>query len=64
MPFTIEQFFQVFEKYNKNVFPMQIVLILMALAAILSANKSWAFSDKFVSGLLAFFWLWTGIVYH
>ena len=64
MPFTPEQFFYVFEKYNQSVFPMQIVLTLAAFAAILSAAKAKLFYDKIAAGLLAFLWLWTGIVYH
>lgn len=64
MPFTTEQFFLVFEKYNQAVFPTQIVLVLAAIAAIFLASRSKAFADKIVSGLLAFLWLWTGVVYH
>lgn len=64
MPFTQEQFFQVFEKYNLAVYPSQIVLILAACAAVILAGKPRRFSDKIVSGLLAFLWLWEGVVYH
>lgn len=64
MPFTTEQFFQVFEKYNQAVFPIQIVLILAAIAAVMLASKPNAFSGKTVSVLLACFWIWTGFVYH
>ena len=64
MPFTTEQFFQVFERYNQSVFPMQIVLILAALAASFLAVKRKTFSDEIISSLLGFFWLWTGVVYH
>lgn len=64
MPFTPEQFFQVFEKYNQTIFPMQIVLILAALAAVMLASKPKALSDEIISVLLAVFWLWTGFVYH
>jgi hypothetical protein len=34
IPFTIEQFFQVFEKYNQAIFPMQFVLTLGAAATM------------------------------
>ena len=34
IPLTTEQFFQVFEKYNQTIFPMQIVLILVAIASV------------------------------
>lgn len=64
MPFTSEQFFQIFEKYNQAVFPMQVVLILLAIAAILLAIRPREYSDMVVSGLLGFLWIWTGLIYH
>lgn len=66
MPFTPEQFFQVFERYNLAVYPMQIVLILAACAAVAAATTSRRrrFSGEIIAGLLAFLWLWAGVVYH
>lgn len=31
IPFTTEQFFNVFEKYNTVVFPFQMVMLLLAV---------------------------------
>lgn len=64
IPFTTEQFLEVFKEYNQAVFPMQIVFYLMSIVVIYLTVKSSANSGKFVSGILAFFWLWMGIVYH
>ena len=64
MPFTIEQFFEIFEKYNQSVFPMQFVLVWLASAAVLLAISKKRFSDEIIAGILAFLWLWAGIVYH
>lgn len=64
MPFTEEQFFQVFETYNQAVFPSQIVLILAAITAVILASRPKPFSNKFISLALTFFWLWSGIAYH
>ncbi len=64
MPFTAEQFFRVFEKYNDAVFPIQIFLILTAVAAVVLARKPRGFSGSVVTGLLAFLWVWSGVVYH
>lgn len=64
MPFTSEQFFHIFEKYNVSVFPMQIVLVFMAVLTIWLTLKPKRFSNEFVSGLLGFLWIWTGLVYH
>jgi hypothetical protein len=64
IPFTIEQFFQVFEKYNEAIYPIQFALILVAIVAIALAVSRKPFTNKTISGLLGFLWLWTGIVYH
>jgi hypothetical protein len=63
-PFTVEQFFEVIRKYNETVFPMQIVFYLLSIILIYLAIKPSSQSDKVISGFLAFFWLWMGIVYH
>jgi disulfide bond formation protein DsbB len=64
MPFTAEQFFRVFERYNQAVYPMQIVLMLAAIAAVIAVIRPKSFSNKLISILLSILWLWSGIVYH
>jgi hypothetical protein len=64
IPFTTEQFIQIFEKYNQTVFPMQFVLILVAIVSVSLAANPKPFTNKTISGLLGFLWLWVGIVYH
>ena len=64
MPFTAEQFFEVFGKYNQFIFPIQFVLVWAAAAAVLLAISRKPVFDEIISGILAFLWLWAGIVYH
>lgn len=64
MPFTLEQFLQVFARYNQAVYPMQFLLVTAALFAIFFAVRPNRYSSKFISTTLACFWLWMGIVYH
>jgi hypothetical protein len=64
IPFTIDQFFQILRQYNISVFPMQIVLNLLALSAVILALKKKKYSDKYISITLGFLWLWMGIIYH
>jgi Family of unknown function (DUF6064) len=64
IPFTIEQFFQVFEKYNQAIYPIQFGLILVAVVTIVLAASRKPSRNKIISGLLGLLWLWTGIVYH
>jgi hypothetical protein len=64
LPFTVEQFLDVFRQYNLAVWPMQIVLFIIALTAAVLIIRKKHFSGKAVPIILAFLWLWTGIVYH
>lgn len=64
LPFTAEQFLLVFERYNLSVFPMQIPLLLLALAALALSFSEIRSKNRMIAGILAFFWVWTGIAYH
>jgi Family of unknown function (DUF6064) len=64
LPFTVEQFFGVFEAYNSAVWPVQIVLLLLAALAVIfiALRRSW--SGVAVSAILAVLWIWIGAAYH
>jgi len=64
LPFTVEQFMSIFEKYNIAVWPMQVILVLIALLALFLSLRKFSYSDRVISIILGFFWLWIGIVYH
>ena len=64
LPFSVDQFLSVFEKYNLSVWPMQVVLVLIAILAMILSIRKINLTDKFISSALGFFWLWIGIVYH
>jgi len=64
LPFTTEQFLDVFQRYNESVWPMQIVLVLLAIVAVILALRFRPLSSKLISATLTFFWLWMGILYH
>lgn len=64
MPFTREQFFQVFADYNTAIWPLQWGLVLLALAAVVLALGSAPNRSRAIAGILALFWVWMGAVYH
>ena len=64
LPFTVEQFLDVFRQYNIAVWPVQVFLIALALIAVYFAIRIKPYSHKIIVCILAFFWLWMGIMYH
>jgi len=63
-PFTTEQFFEIFEKYNTSVFPVQLIIIALGIIGLVLIHSRNSVRKKLISILLGILWLWTGIVYH
>lgn len=64
MPFTVEQFFDVFERYNTSIWPAQLAAYGLGIAAIVLAFRDTATRSRIVSAILALFWIWMGVFYH
>ena len=64
MPFTQEQFLKVFSDYNLSVWPGQIFFNAFALLSLFLIIKKFSPGDRIINSVLAFLWLWMGIVYH
>lgn len=64
LPFTAEQFFAIFGRYNNTVWPAQVFLVLLAMLAVvfIALRRSW--SSVAVSAILAMLWVWLGAAYH
>jgi len=62
--FTAEQFLEVFARYNQSVWPMQLILYLLALATIVVLYRGWPSGSRVISAVLSFFWGWMAIAYH
>jgi hypothetical protein len=54
----------VFARYNQAIWPAQVVAYVLGLAAVLLAIKHPRYSGRVISGVLAAYWLWAGVVYH
>lgn len=64
IPFTVDQFLDVFEQYNVGVWPAQVFLYTIGIVAIcLTVSRKKDFSRS-VGFILSLFWIWMGIVYH
>lgn len=62
-PFSAEQFFAVFSRYNEAVFPIQIAFLILAAASVVAAARR-PRSARLILGFLALLWAWMGVVYH
>jgi hypothetical protein len=63
IPFSTEQFLDVFKTYNLSIWPMQIVFYFLAASSIYLIFFKKSFTNAFVGLCLAFLWAWMGIVY-
>ena len=64
LPFSKQQFFEVFAAYNEAVWPMPLWLLNLAVLAVLAVLWRWRLSDGIVSVVLGLLWLWSGVMYH
>ena len=64
LPFTREQFFEVFASYNGATWPAAVVAYPLAVAALLGAWRGTAGAGRLVCVILAAMWCWVGIVYQ
>ncbi|TDY04358.1 DUF6064 family protein [Thiohalophilus thiocyanatoxydans] len=64
IPFTTEQFLDIFRDYNQAVFPLQPVAYLLGLLVIYLLWRPSLTGDRFISAVLALYWLGMGAGYH
>ena len=64
IPFSIDDFLNVFKVYNESVWPIQVILNIVAFALIILTFKKFKHSDKVITLVLSFLWMWMGVAYH
>lgn len=66
LPFTVDEFLAVFARYNERVWPMQLILVGLGLAAVAVAGRPARRNgaSRLVAALLGVLWAWMGLVYH
>jgi hypothetical protein len=64
LPFTREQFFDLFAAYNAAVWPALVVLWVASAAVSVLLLSSRRPPDRWVSALLAAHWVWSAVTYH
>jgi hypothetical protein len=64
LPFSAEQFLDVFRKYNEAVGPMPVLLWLLGTAVALAALTASGRARLAIGWGMAFLWAWSGVAYH
>jgi hypothetical protein len=63
LPFTVDQFLEVFQRYNLAVWPVQWILGMLGLVAVSLALSQRRNASRWVSGILALMWFWMAAEY-
>lgn len=61
LPFTHEQFVDVFVRYNEAIGPTPVIAYALGGVVLVAALRG---AGRLASAGLAAMWLWTGVVYH
>jgi hypothetical protein len=64
LPFTREQFFDLFAAYNAAVWPALAVLWIASAVVSVLLLSSRRPPDRWISALLAAHWIWSAVAYH
>jgi hypothetical protein len=64
LPFTHEQFYDVFREYNQTLWPAPLLLMGLAIFAIVLVLRPRSWSGTAISGILALLWAWLALAYH
>lgn len=64
LPFTRDEFFNVFGAYNERLWPFALALWLLTACALVVLTRARPVRPWIIPGLLALHWAWAGLAYH
>jgi len=64
LPFSREEFFDLFAAYNAALWPAVVVLWVASVLAVVWVVSSQRSHGRWISGLLAVHWAWSAVAYH
>ncbi len=64
LPFTHEQFLEVFGAYNRALWPAALLLWLLSVGALVATLLRGAAASRYCVALLSVHWAWAGVAYH
>ena len=53
-----------FTQYNLRIWPMQLIAYVLCLVVVILALRKSRYSDQVITAVLAFFWLWLGLMLY
>ncbi|KPK77815.1 MAG: hypothetical protein AMS25_16515 [Gemmatimonas sp. SM23_52] len=60
---SVQVFFDLIRSYNTAIWPVHVLTLVLGVTALVLAVRKTRESDKIISGILAFLWLWSGVVF-
>jgi len=60
---TLDQMLSVFETYNTATWFVQVIACILGITAIFLTVKTSVYTNRIISAILSFIWLWTGVVF-
>lgn len=64
LPFTADEFLDVFRRYNEAVWPAQWALAAAALVIVALVVRAGPHAWRWAAATLALLWAWTAVAYH
>lgn len=64
MPFTLEEFLGIFETFNHAIFPLQIIMYVVAVGMLVISIIRTRKYDMFIPIILGLIWIFVGLTYH
>lgn len=62
--FTMHEFLTMIAEYNVRLWPVALIAYAVGIAAVVLVLRKAPFASTFAAGVLALFWLWTGVVFN
>lgn len=64
LAFDREAYYALIAQYNATIWPVTTVGLLLGVVILLVFGTRSVIRDRLIGGILALFWLWTGIAFH
>jgi hypothetical protein len=63
LSFNLEEFLGVLERFNKDIWPLQILIYVLGIFVLFLLIRKNKYSDRIILAILALLWLWNGIIF-